>query len=71
MKKIDYLNAVEFIALNDAPADTIDLSEREAKEQIRGLVTVALLSELSKVTTRKISKDVYDVRKEFLKEYLK
>ena len=69
--KSKYYDAIEFIALNDAPADTIGLNKVEAKEFILGLVTVALVSELFGTTAKKIAKDVYDVRSKFFKEYLK
>jgi hypothetical protein len=59
MKRASYRHAVEWIALNDSPADN------DPVDQLRGLVTVCLVADLFGVDQDKVAADVFTFREKY------
>lgn len=57
MKRPSYRQAIQFIALNDAPADN------SPPEELQGYVSVVLVSEIFDVHVERVAADVYLWRK--------
>ena len=64
IQKKMYRDAVQYIALNDAPGDSPTVDDYQ------GFVTVGLVAALFQVETIKVARAVHRANRIFMKEYL-
>lgn len=64
MTKPSYRDAVQYIALNDAPGD------KPTVDDYRGFVTVCMVADLFQVDPMKVARAVHRANRKFMKEYL-